>query len=86
MYRTNNNLEVKLRLREMIRRSAELSATSSKLADMASQLDLLRKVNGKIGLFIDRSSSPGRAETRTILRTSCSGIHDAGFRRRLPLS
>ena len=52
MYRAKSDLEVKLRLRDIVRRSAELTARSSKLADMASELDILRKVNGEVGLFI----------------------------------
>jgi hypothetical protein len=44
----NRDLEIKLRLGKITRRSAELSAISSKLAGMASQLDRLRKLNGRI--------------------------------------
>lgn len=56
------NLDVELRLGEIIRRSAELSAVSSELADMALQLDRLRRLNGRIALPTDRSrpSSPAR--------------------------
>ena len=39
----NKNLEVILRLEEINRRLAELSATRSVLEDMASKLDCLRK-------------------------------------------
>ena len=46
--RTSINLRVKLRLGEMDRRSAELSAISLKLEEMVMQLDRLRKLNGRI--------------------------------------
>ena len=41
------NLDVKSRLGEITRRSAELSAVSSKLANLALQLDQLRKLSGR---------------------------------------
>jgi hypothetical protein len=41
----NRSLAVKLRLYEIDRRSAELSATRSELAEMASQLNRLRQLN-----------------------------------------
>jgi hypothetical protein len=53
MYRAKSDLEVKSRLYDMVRRSAELTANSSKLADMALELDILRRVNGKAGLSLD---------------------------------
>lgn len=52
MYRTDKKLEVKLRLGEIQRRSAELSAVSSELADMVAQLDRLRKLDERIGIGI----------------------------------
>lgn len=72
MYRAKSDLEVKLRLYDMVRRSAELTANSTKLADMASELDLLRKVNGKVGLFID---NPGlhTNEEATVIRYHRNG-------------
>jgi hypothetical protein len=54
----STNLDVKLRLSEITRKSAELSAVSSKLADMASQLDHLRKLNGRIEFLTDRKQTP----------------------------
>jgi hypothetical protein len=52
MYRTDKKLEVKLRLGEIQRRSAELSAVSSELADMMAQLDRLRKLDERIGIGV----------------------------------
>jgi hypothetical protein len=43
----NKNLEVILRLEEINRRLAELSATRSVLEDMALKLDCLRKLSGR---------------------------------------
>jgi hypothetical protein len=45
---------VRLRLYEIARRSAELAARRSELADMASQLDCLRRLNGRMGLLTNR--------------------------------
>ncbi len=56
----STNLEVKLRLYEIARKSAELSAIRSELVDMASQLDRLRKLNGTLGLLSDRDNSSRR--------------------------
>jgi len=56
----SRNLDVKSRLGEITRRSAELSAMSLKLADMASQLDRLRKLNSKIEFLGHRNSIPAR--------------------------
>jgi hypothetical protein len=47
----HRNLDVELRLGEITRRSAELSAISSKLTDMALQLDRLRRLNGRTELM-----------------------------------
>jgi hypothetical protein len=52
----STSLDVKLRLSEIAQKSAELSAVSSKLADMASQLNRLRKLNGRMGFLSDRNS------------------------------
>jgi hypothetical protein len=51
----NTHLEVILRLREIARRSAALSATRSELADLASELDNLRSLNGKTRLLVGPS-------------------------------
>ena len=59
----STNLDVKLRLSEITRESAELSAVSSKLADMASQLDHLRKLNGRIEFLTDRKQTPSSRRT-----------------------
>ena len=56
MYRTSKNFDIKLRLSEINRRSVELSTTSSKLANLAAQLDHLRKANGRIGVFATRAT------------------------------
>jgi hypothetical protein len=45
------NPDVKSRLGEITRKSAELSASSSKLFDMALQLDRLRRLNGRAALL-----------------------------------
>lgn len=57
---TNQNPSVALRLGEISRRSAELSAISLKLEEMASQLDRLRKLNGRIELLGHRNCDPSR--------------------------
>lgn len=48
------NQNVKSRLSEITRRSVMLSATSSKLANMASQLDQLRKLSAQAELLNNR--------------------------------
>ena len=58
------NLDVKSRLGEITRRSAELAAISSKLADMALQLDRLRKLNGRTELLGNRARLPRQAHDR----------------------
>jgi hypothetical protein len=60
MYRSNKGLVIKLRLNEINRRFAVLTATSSALAGMAEQLDRLREVDEGIGRFTDRSSPSSR--------------------------
>jgi hypothetical protein len=47
--------DIELRLSEINRRSAQLSAVSCKLAHMAALMERLRKVNERIGIFSDRS-------------------------------
>jgi hypothetical protein len=56
----STNLEVKLRLYEIDRRSAELAARRSELAEMVSQLDYLRRLNGRMGLLTNRGSPPSQ--------------------------
>ncbi len=58
------NLDVKSRLGEITRRSAELAAISSKLADMALQLDRLRKLNGRTELLGNRAHLPSQPQNR----------------------
>lgn len=53
----NASLDVKLRLRQIAQRSAALSAVRSELADMALQLDHLRRLNGRTRLLINRGDS-----------------------------
>src|ERR1700688_2753455 len=81
----STNLDVKLRLSEIARKSAELSAVSSKLDDMASQLNRLRQLNGRIGFLTDRNSPSSRRKHNSYTSRRCSGITDAGRceRRRL---
>ena len=62
--RTSRNPDVKLRLGEITRRSEELSAISSKLAEMALQLDRLRELNGRIDLLGSRNCVPSRKHDR----------------------
>jgi hypothetical protein len=58
MYRLDKSLDIELRLSEINRRFAELTATSSTIAGMAEQLGRLRRVNEKIVRFTDHSSRP----------------------------
>ena len=52
----SKEFEVRLRLREIARKSAELTAASLMLDDMALQLDRLRELTGRPGLPGDRQS------------------------------
>jgi hypothetical protein len=55
----SGNLDIKLRLGEITRRSAELSEVSSRLADLALQLNRLRKLNDdRIELLGSRDRIP----------------------------
>ena len=68
----STNLDFKSRLSEIARKSAELSAVSSKLADMASQLNRLRQLNGGIASLRDRNSPCSRRNNdRHALRKRC---------------
>ena len=64
----STNLDFKLRLSEIARKSAELSAASSKLADMASQLNRLRQLNGGIEFLSDRNGPSADEATIAMLR------------------
>jgi hypothetical protein len=63
---------------EIARKSAELSAVSSKLADMASQRNRLRQLNGRIGFFTDRNGRSSRRKNDSYTSRRCLGITDAG--------
>jgi hypothetical protein len=63
---TSKNPSVKLRLGEISRRSAELSAVSLKLEEMALQLDRLRKLHGRMELLSHRNCDPNRKLYRAI--------------------
>ena len=82
MYRGHKDLDIRLRLTEMNRRSAELSAVSSKLADMAAQLDRLRKLNERIWIFAGCGSPSGRRRDND----SLLGRYLGDSRRRIELS
>jgi len=60
MRQAHTRLEIKLRLGEIDRRFAELTAISSKLAGMTAQLNRLREADEKMGRFADCSCGPGR--------------------------
>ena len=62
MYRTGNNVEIKLRLNEINRRSIALSTTSSELANLAAQLDHLRQVNERISHLAIRMAHSKRRQ------------------------
>ena len=78
MYRTGNNVEIKLRLNEINRRSVALSTTSSELANLAAQLDHLRQVNERISHLAVSMSHSKRREgdylSRDLQRRSRLGI------------
>jgi hypothetical protein len=82
MYRTSKNFDIKLRLDEINRRSIELSATSSELANLAAQLDHLRKVNERIRIFATRTVHSNRRRDGN----SLSRRHLANSRLGIPFS
>ena len=63
MYRTGKDVEIKLRLHEINRRSISLSTTSSELANLAAQLDHLRQVNERISHLAVRIAHSKRRES-----------------------
>ena len=71
MYRWDKRLDVKLRLGEIDRRLAELTAVSSRLAHMAEQLARARKVNERICLLIDRRRPSSRRRSRVYYSRNC---------------
>lgn len=54
MYQIGEHSYIKLRLNEINRRSIELSVVSCELANLAAQLNHLRKVNEKFGILTNR--------------------------------
>jgi hypothetical protein len=68
MYRTGNNVEIKLRLNEINRRSIALSTTSSELANLAAQLDHLRQVNERISHLAIRMAHSKRRQGNYLSR------------------
>ena len=78
MYRTGNNVEIKLRLNEINRRSIALSTTSSELANLAAQLDHLRQANERVSHLAIRMTHSKRREgnhlSRELQGSSRAGI------------
>lgn len=60
----STNLEVRLRLDEIVRRAAELSAVKSELADSILQLNQLRKLNFRMRPTVHRTN-PARRRMAT---------------------
>jgi hypothetical protein len=77
MYRTHNNCDIRLRLNEINRRSVELSAASSELANLAAQLDHLRKVNERISIFATRTAPSNRRGDGDYLSRKAPGEQSA---------
>jgi hypothetical protein len=81
MCRTNKKLEVRLRLGEIKRRSAELSAVSSELADMVAQLDRLRKLDERIGTgILSIANRTGKRNSEYLSGTSATLDAGSNFR------
>jgi hypothetical protein len=77
MYRIDRNFDIKLRLNEINRRSVQLCAVSSELAELAAQLEHLRKVNERLRIFANRRAYSnlrrnGHYPSRKHLRVSLS--------------
>jgi predicted thioesterase len=68
MYRTGNNVEIKLRLNEINRRSIALSTTCSELANLAAQLDHLRQVNERFSHLAIRLAHSKRRQGNYLSR------------------
>lgn len=71
--RTSGSPGVRLRLGEINRRSAELSAISLKLEEMVSQLDRLRKLTGRIELLGPRRCGPSVTRDRRASKIAGNG-------------
>jgi hypothetical protein len=82
MYRTDTNFDIKLRLKEINRMSIELSTASSELANLAAQLDHLRKENERIRIFVNRRAYSNRRRNGDYL----SRNHSWSSRLRISLS
>jgi hypothetical protein len=81
MCRANKKLEVRLRLGEIKRRSAELSAVSSELADMVAQLDRLRKLDERIGTgILSIANRTGKRNSEYLSGTSATLDAGSNFR------
>jgi hypothetical protein len=78
MYRIDKNFDIKLRLNEINRRSIQLSTASSELADLAAQLDHLRKVNERIRIFANRRAYSNRRRDGD--RLSRKHLRNSGLR------
>ena len=79
MYQTGKTFDIKLRLNEINRRSVQLSAASSKLADLVAQLDHLRSVDERIRIFADRRASSDRRRNGDYLSRKHLGNGRARF-------
>jgi hypothetical protein len=79
MYRTGNNVEIKLRLNEINRRSIALSTTSSELANLAAQLDHLRQANERISRLAVRMAHSKRGRA-IFYRATSGGAVELEFR------
>ena len=70
MYQIGKNSDIKLRLNEINRMSVELSMASSVLANLAAQLNALRKVNEMAGACANRQPYTNRHLSQKHLGTS----------------
>ena len=73
MYRTCRHSSIKLRLKQINRMSVELTATSSELANLAAQLNHLRKMNEGIQIFRRSPSLLKPAKRRRISFAQAAG-------------
>lgn len=66
MYRADEHFDLELRLTEINRKAVRLSAASSELADLAAQLDNLRKINERVIIFAKRRVPSNRRRHKGI--------------------
>jgi hypothetical protein len=71
MYQMGEQADIKFRLNEINRKSVELTVVSCELANLAAQLNHLRKVNERFGIPTDRK-----------IRAMRRRVDDRPFRRR----